>query len=117
MRGAAGNPADADPVNRQSSQPAFQALFYPGNAKEIMPAKGAPPAFLVCGYDDRADISEELPRLYLKFKQAGVPAELHIFTGAGHGFGLRDSNHFPAGAWPIRLREWLAERGFLTDKH
>jgi len=113
MLGKTGDPAATDPVNRQSSKPAFQALLYPGNAKGIMPAKGAPPAFLVCGYDDRPDISEELPRVYQRFRQAGVPAELHIFTGAGHGFGLRDSNSFPAGAWPIRLREWLADRGFL----
>ena len=117
MHGKTGNPADADPVNRQSSKPAFQALLYPGNGKSIIPTKASPPAFLACGYDDRPDISEELARVYLRFKQAGVPAELHIFTGAGHGFGLRDSNHFPAGAWPIRLREWLADRGFLGSGH
>ena len=113
----AGDPAAADPVDRQSSKPAFQALLYPGNAKAIVPTKNSPPAFLVCGYDDRPDISEELPRVYLRFKQVGVFAELHIFTGAGHGFGLRDSNHSPAGAWPIRLREWLADRGFLGSVH
>ena len=113
MHFTAGDPKSVDPVDRQSSKPAFQALIYPGNAKSIVPAKVSPPAFLVCGYDDRPDIAEELPRLYLKFKQVGVPAELHIFTGAGHGFGLRDSNHFPAGAWPIRFREWLADRKLL----
>jgi endo-1,4-beta-xylanase len=108
-----GDPASADAVNRQSSKPDFQALFYPGNANGIVPVKSSPPAFLACGYDDRPDISEELARVYLRFKAVGVPAELHIYTGAGHGFGLRDSNHFPAGAWPVRLREWLADRGFL----
>ena len=46
-----------------------------------------------------------------------VPAELHIFTGAGHGFGVRETNHFPAGAWPDRFREWLADRGFLGAVH
>ena len=117
MHFSAGNPAAADPVDRASSKPAFQALLYPGNAKMILPAKGAPPAFLACGYDDRPDISEELPRVYQRFRQAGVLAELHIFTGAGHGFGLRDANHSPAGGWPIRLREWLADRGFLGSVH
>ena len=103
----------ADPVERQGSRPAFQGLIYPGNAEAIVPVKDSPPAFLACGFDDRADISEGLAQVYLRFKQAGVPAELHIFTGAGHGFGLRETNKFPAGAWPVRFREWLADRGFL----
>ena len=103
----------ADPLERQDSRPAFQGLIYPGNADAITPAKDSPPAFLACGFDDRADISEGLARVYLRFKQVGVPAELHIYTGAGHGFGLRESNKFPAGAWAARFREWLADRGFL----
>jgi endo-1,4-beta-xylanase len=111
-----GNAAAADPVDRQDGRPAFQGLIYPGNAKSIVPAKGAPPAFLACGYDDRPDISEELARVYLRFKQAGVPAELHIYAGAGHGFGLRAANTFPAGAWPDRFREWLDAGGFLRPK-
>jgi len=107
----------ADPVERQSSRPAFQALLYPGIPESIVPAPDSPPAFLVCGYDDAPNISEGLALAYVRFKQAGVAAELHIFTGAGHGFGLRASNHFPAGAWPERFREWLAERGFLRGAH
>jgi endo-1,4-beta-xylanase len=113
MRFDAGVAGAADPVDRQGCRPAFQALIYPGNSKSIAPAKDSPPAFLVCGYDDRPDISEGLAQVYLRFKQAGVPAELHIFTGTGHGFGLRTRNAFPAGAWPERFREWLADRGFL----
>ena len=31
-----------------------------------------------------------MAEVYLKFKQVGVPAELHIYAGAGHGFGMRD---------------------------
>jgi len=113
MRWFDGVSGATDPVAREGSKPAFQVLIYPGNAAAIMPAKDAPPAFLLCGYGDREDISEELARVYLRFRQAGVPAELHIFTGAGHGFGLRASNRFPAGAWPERLHEWLDDRGFL----
>jgi endo-1,4-beta-xylanase len=105
--------ANGDAVDKLDDRPAFQALIYPGNPDSILPARDAPPAFLVCGYDDRPDISQGLARVYLRFKQIGVPAELHIFTGAGHGFGLRATNHFPAGEWPERFREWLADRGFL----
>jgi endo-1,4-beta-xylanase len=106
-------PQGADAVDKLDARPAFQALLYPGNVDAILPARDSPPAFLACGYDDRPDISQGLARVYLRFKQVAVPAELHIFTGAGHGFGLREANHFPAGAWPERFREWLADRGFL----
>ena len=112
-RGADGAPDAADPLDRLSSRVAFQALVYPGNSKSIQPTKETPPAFLVCGYDDRPDISSGLAEVYLRFKQAGVPAELHIYTGVGHGFGLRPTS-LPAGEWPERLRAWLNERGFLN---
>lgn len=108
------NPDAADPVERPSDRPAFQALIYPGNAKAIEPAPGHPPAFLLCGYDDRPDISEGIAELYLRFKRAGIPAELHIYTGSGHGFGLRATNTGPVAAWPQRLLEWMGERGFLV---
>ena len=103
-----------DAVDRQGCKPAFQALIYPGNSKAIQPTKEEPPVFLACGYGDRKDIAEGLAEVYVRFKQAGVPAELHIFAGAGHGFGLRESNHSPAGAWPVRFQEWLADRKFLA---
>jgi len=109
----AGDAQAADPIDRLGCKPAFQALIYPGNSKAIAPDKDSPPAFLACGYDDRPDISEGLASVYLLFRHAGVPAELHIYTGIGHGFGLRDKNTGPYGEWPLRLREWLGERGFL----
>jgi len=111
-RGADGQPDAADPLDRLSSRPAFQALVYPGNSKSIQPDKNTPPAFLVCGYDDRPDISSGLAEVYLRFRQAGAPAELHIYTGVGHGFGLRPTP-LPVGEWPDRLHAWLDERRFL----
>ena len=63
--------------------------------------------------DDRPDISEGLASVYLKFKQLKVPAELHIYSGSGHGFGLRTNNTQPVGKWIERFEEWLADSGFL----
>jgi endo-1,4-beta-xylanase len=116
MRAAPGNASAADPIDRESARPDFQALIYPGKSSQIIPEKGAPPVFLAAGYGDRTDISEGLAEVYLRFKRAGVPAELHIYAGAGHGFGLRAANKSPAGAWPERLREWLIDRKLLTAK-
>jgi len=113
LRNDAGAASGDDPIERQSSRPAFQALIYPGNSQAIVPTADSPPAFLACGYKDRPDISEGLASVYLAFKKVGVPAELHVYAGAGHGFGLRETDHSPAAGWPARFQEWLADRGFL----
>jgi endo-1,4-beta-xylanase len=109
--------ADAsDPIERQRCRPNFQALIYPGRSSDIQPATNFPPVFLACSYTDRKDISEGLAEVYLRFKQAGVPAELHIYSTGGHGFGLRASNQKPVGAWADRFEEWMADSGFLPKK-
>jgi endo-1,4-beta-xylanase len=102
-----------DPIENESARPDFQALIYPGRTERIAPVTNSPPAFLVCGYNDRADISEGLSNVYLKFKQLRIPAELHIYTGTGHGFGLRPANNQSSGKWIERFEEWLDGSGFV----
>lgn len=114
MRPVGARPDATDPIEQQSARPDFQGLIYPGQSGKIIPETGAPPAFLACGYGDRKDISEGLAEVYLRFKRAGVPAELHIYAGAAHGFGVRETNKSPAGAWIARFHEWLADRKFLN---
>ena len=99
---------------RQDSRPNFQALIYPGQSQNIAPSKDSPPAFLVCGYGDRPDISEGLADVYLRFKKAGVPAELHVYSEAAHGFGVRESNQGAVSKWPDRLLEWMGDRKLLA---
>lgn len=113
LRPSAGDPTAADPIDRLSARPDFQGLIYPGRSERIVPEKGAPPAFLAAGANDRPDISEGLAHVYLLFKKATVPVELHLYAGAGHGFGLRATNKSPSGAWPDRMREWLVDRKFI----
>lgn len=96
-----------------SDTPAFQALIYPAIPRDMKLSKETPPAFLVCGENDRQNISQGLPDLYLAMKRAGVSAELHVYAGVGHGFGLRDTNRGAAGAWLVRFHEWLEARGLL----
>lgn len=97
----------ADPIDKESAKPNFQALIYPGQSGKINPEKGNPPAFLACGNMDRPDISEGLADVYLRMKKAGVPVELHIYANTGHGFGLRATNTKPSGEWPVHFQQWL----------
>jgi len=98
------------------AKPAFQALIYPAIPKNMNLTKETSPAFLVCGENDRQNISQGLPELYLALKKAGVSSELHVYSGVGHGFGLRADMKGPVKEWVIRFHEWLAVRGLLGGK-
>ena len=51
--------------------------------------------------------------MYLALKRAGVPAELHIYAGAAHDFGVRASDH-PCSTWTAACANWLRHQGLLT---
>lgn len=108
-----------DAVDDVSCRPDFGVLIYPaylvdkdGQLKpENVPTKDAPPMFFAHALNDGVtpDSSIAMTRA---LKAVGVHAELHIYDGGGHGFGLRKSE-FPAHTWPARAGEWLAVRGVL----
>ncbi|MEO7192058.1 MAG: alpha/beta hydrolase [Vicinamibacterales bacterium] len=104
----------ADPVERLSSRPDFQVLIYPGKSELIQPVAGSPPAFMAAGNDDRPDISIGLAEAYLRFKKAGVPAELHMYAKVGHGFGVRPARAGESHAqWTAQLLSFLKQTGMI----
>ena len=115
MQSDIGNPDAADVIDRTNCRPDFQVLIYPGSSSRFTVSAGMPPVFIALGAKDRDDISLGMAQLYLKYKEAGVPAELHIYSNAGHGFGFRPGTTDGAGDWPMRLREWLADSGLLEN--
>ncbi len=117
MQSDPGKPDAEDAIERASSRPDFQALIYPGTSGLFSAEKGMPPLFMACGYGDRQDISEGLAELYLKYKRAGVPAELHVYANVGHGFGYRDGTTTAAGKWVDRFREWLVESKLIKPSN
>jgi len=109
-----------DEVDNVSCRPDFAVLVYPayltaeqGLAPEIRVGPQTPPMILIHAHDDRIS-PENSVALYLALKRAKVPAELHIYTSGGHGFGLRPSQH-PCSTWPQRCADWLASRGLLAQ--
>jgi acetyl esterase/lipase len=106
----AGNPRADDPVEKESSRPAFQALLY-GGSKDRAPPKDAPPAFICVAADDKGPAATAV-ELFQKLREAGINAELHIYSRGGHGFGMRERPLAITG-WSNRFHEWLADQGFL----
>jgi endo-1,4-beta-xylanase len=105
-----------DAIDRLGSKPSFFGLLYPAIPKDMQLSKETPPAFLACGENDRLNISQGLPELYLALKRAGASAELHVFTKTGHGFGVRAASKGPASEWPDRFYEWMQAQGLVTLK-
>ncbi len=53
--------------------------------------------------------------LLTKFRAARVPVEFHLFQTGGHAFnmGFRTSKA-AIKVWPDRLRDWMADNGWLA---
>ena len=136
----AGNAQAGDAVDRVSSRPDFAVLGYPvvsmtaawthqgskrnllGDAPdaelakklsgELAVTKETPPTFLFQTNQDAAVPAENSVHYYLALRQAGVPAEMHVFERGPHGVGL--ANNDPAlSAWSGLLANWLRGRGAI----
>jgi len=70
-----------------------------------------PPTFLAVTADD-AFRGVQAASMFIALKQAGVPAELHVYSRGGHGYGLRPSER-PVSTWHLRLADWLRDSGHL----
>ena len=110
-----------DQVDRISCRPDFAILAYPGYLKakdkdELAPGlripTDTPPIFLAHGGDDLISPPQHSVLMYLALKQAGVPAELHVYATAAHDFGVRASDH-PCSTWTDACAHWLRHQGFL----
>jgi acetyl esterase/lipase len=51
---------------------------------------------------------------YMALKDAGVPAEMHLYAHGGHAFGLRSTTE-PITRWPSLVDTWLATIGITTN--
>ncbi|MDG2128046.1 MAG: alpha/beta hydrolase [Fuerstiella sp.] len=73
--------------------------------------KSTPPAFLVVTQDDK-NRGLHSALLFAELTKAGVPAEVHVYTKGGHGYGLRPS-HNAVSEWPARCADWMSSIGLL----
>ena len=108
----------ADPIDRESAMPSFQALVYSGPLGirgAAVTKANTPPTFIAVGEDDGA--AGWLVQHYLDAKKAGVSAELHVYAKTPHAFGFRPARATgrPVESWPQRFLEFLDAEG-MTKK-
>ena len=93
------------------SRPNFAAPIYGGSTSGLPITADAPPLFIAVADDDQM-FSGSSAKLYLEWKAAKHPAELHIYSKGGHGFGLT-SRGWPVDSWIDRFGDWLQTQGLL----
>lgn len=104
-----------DDADKLSCRPDFAVVVYPGylalaeksfapNA-DIHPTDKTPPTFIVQTEDDPVHV-ENAVVYFMALKNAKVPAELHIYSQGGHGYGLRRTS-LPVTGWPALVDTWL----------
>ncbi|MCB0564243.1 MAG: alpha/beta hydrolase [Phaeodactylibacter sp.] len=136
-----GRPEAEDPVERASSLPNFMVLAYPvislntqyvhagsrqnllgptpriedvnylSNETQVKPL--TPPTFLFHTDADTSVPPENSVRFYLALREAGIPAELHIYEKGRHGVGFAPDDPVLSG-WKDRLADWLRNRGVVA---
>jgi acetyl esterase/lipase len=74
----------------------------------------APPCFFIVAHDDKS-APIEAAELYLSYKRQNLPAEIHIYSQGGHGFGTRKKN-LPVDGWLKAAAEWMDVSGFLKAR-
>ena len=92
---------DTDGVNSDLQA----ALFIYGTGKSIKETDNPniPPAFMVTGELDEYNADKDSVMRYMEMKEAGISAELHIFSEQHHGFGLGDGNCDSMRSEPQRI--------------
>lgn len=136
----AGDPSAPDAIDRVGSRPDFAVLAYPvismtapwthqgskrnllgdtpdaGLARrlsgELAVTKDTPQTFVFQTNEDTVVPAENSLHYFLALRQAGVPAELHVFEKGPHGVGLANDNA-ALSPWSGLLATWLRGRGVI----
>jgi acetyl esterase/lipase len=112
-----------DDADQQSCRPDFAVAVYPGHLwmpgqgqyafnPDIHVTRDTPPTFLVQAETDTIDNVNQSLVYYVALKDAGVPAEMHLYADGGHAFGLRRTKD-PITEWPDLVEKWLRTIGML----
>ena len=67
------------------------------------------PMFIVNARVDKLTPADKCIDFYATLLQAGVNAELHVFSKGGHGFGLGDGRGESTALWPTSFAAWLRD--------
>ena len=100
-------------INLLGEMPLEDSLNYFSN--ELQVKEDTPPAILIHTDEDKVVPPENSINYYLALRKFNIPAALHIWEGGLHGLGLADNYKGAFKNWPETVKNWLVERGLLSD--
>lgn len=113
-----------DEADKVSCRPDFAVAIYPGHLtsednplqlrEHIRIPQNTPPTFLLHAQDDPVDPVEYSLAYFIALKNAGVPAEMHLYGEGGHAFGLRRTDK-AITEWPLLVERWLRTIGMIAE--
>lgn len=106
-----------DSADAAGCEASFAVLVYTGGLGDeggglrdfVRVTAKAPPTFIVHAADDRVTPLTSTA-LFNALQREKVPAELHVFSRGGHGYGMRETE-VPVTRWGAPLEVWLKDRG------
>jgi len=109
-----------DEIDEQPFVPDFAVLIYPAwlvqkgttLIKDLTITSNTPPMFMAHATNDPVTCLSSVG-LFAALKTQNIPAELHVFSSGGHGFGGRKTGA-PTDAWKPLCRTWMQNQGWLT---
>lgn len=116
-----------DEADKESCRPDFMCPIYAAYLGEkyqdnvvelgslVNVTKDTPPTFLAVTADDNMRGAQSA-LLFAELNRNKVPAEVHVYSKGGHGYGIRDSG-LPVNQWHHQLEAWLKVNGFLTNNN
>lgn len=111
-----------DQTDETAWKPNFSVLIYPAylvnkEATALQPYvkvdEKTPPMFLAHAANDPVR-PESSVLLWLELKKHKIPAELHVFSQGGHGYGLRSTDK-PVTQWPKACAAWLKTEQWIPS--
>ncbi|HBV61692.1 MAG TPA: alpha/beta hydrolase, partial [Rhodopirellula sp.] len=108
-----------DKIDQSNCVPDFAVLIYPAwlvergitLIEDLKVTPTTPPMFLAHAANDPVTCLSSVG-LFAALEAHDVPAELHIFTLGGHGFGGRNTGK-PTDAWKSLCRTWIQQHDWL----
>lgn len=89
--------------------PAKKLIDLYSNELQVTPR--TPPTFLVHATDDDVVPVLNSVKFYEALAKNNVAAEMHIYNGGGHGFGLNNST--TNGKWMTLCKQWMESMGWI----
>lgn len=94
------------------SRPNFIAPIYGGWTKDVVVPDDAAPMFLCSPVNDAFTPDEQL-NIYLAWRKAGKPVELHNYHASSHGFGAVPTTK-AVGSWIDQMCRFMQDVGFVA---